>query len=191
MQGILAWADAHRARTGEWPDRESGPIPECPGSTWRAVQTALTCGGRGLPGGSSISRLLVERRAIRHRFDPPDLTILQILAWAEAFLTRTGQWPSARSGPIHEAPGESWREIEGALRTGGRGLTGGVSLRRLRDPAKLDQSAQAIATCGRSAPQNTGPTRLPAGQPPAYRRAKLRTLFMARCPAADKKTGHT
>ena len=86
------------------------------------METALTSGGRGLPGGSSISRLLVERRTIRHRSDPPDLTIPQILAWAEAFLARTGQWPSARSGPILEAHGESWRMIERALRTGGRGL---------------------------------------------------------------------
>jgi len=141
--GILAWADAHHARTGEWPAPKSGPIPECLGATWMAVETALTSGGHGLPGGSSISRLLVERRVIRPRYDPPDLTIPQILAWAEAFLTRTGQWPSARSGPILEAPGESWREIEGALRTGGRGLTGGLSLRRLRDPAKHDESARA------------------------------------------------
>jgi len=86
------------------------------------VENALTRGGHGLPGGSSISRLLVERRAIRHRFHPPNLTIPQILAWAEAFLARTGQWPEPRSGPIPEAPGESWRIIEGALRTSGRGL---------------------------------------------------------------------
>jgi len=143
VEGILAWADAHHARTGEWPDAKSGPIPECRGATWRAVERALTSGGHGLPGGSSICNLVVERRAIRQRYDPPDLTIPQILAWAEAFLTRTGQWPSARSGPILEAPGESWREIEGALRTGGRGLTGGLSLRRLRDPAKHDESARA------------------------------------------------
>jgi len=143
VEGILAWADAHHARTAEWPDRNSGPIPECPGSTWTAVETALTSGGRGLPGGSSISRLLAERRAIRHRSYPPDLTIPQILAWAEAFLARTGRWPDRKSGPILEAPGESWRIIERTLRAGRRGLKGGLSLRRLRDRAKLDESAQA------------------------------------------------
>jgi len=86
---------------------------------------------------------LTERRAIRHRSYPPDLTIPQILAWAEAFLARTGQWPNRRSGPILEAPGESWRIIERTLRAGGRSLEGGLSLRRLRDPAKHDESAQA------------------------------------------------
>jgi hypothetical protein len=153
IRQILAWADAHHARTGKWPHCKSGPIPECPASTWRAVETALTSGGHGLPGGSSITRLLVERRAIRHRFQPLDLTIPQILAWAEAFLARTGQWPNRRSGPLLEAQGESWRIIERALRTGGRGLEGGLSLRHLRDPAKHHESAQASGRRGRSAPE--------------------------------------
>jgi len=107
------------------------------------VEAALTNGGRGLPGGSSISRLLLDRRTIRHRFYPPDLTIPQILAWIEAFRARTGQWPNPKSGPILEAKGESWGKIERALRSGRRGLTGGLSLRRLRDRAKSDQSARA------------------------------------------------
>jgi len=146
VEGILAWADAHRARTSNWPDRNSGPIPECPGSTWTAVEAALTRGGRGLPGGSSISRLLLDRRAIRHRSYPPDLTIPQILAWAKAFLARTGQWPNRTSGPILEAKGESWRKIERALRAGRRGLKGGLSLCRLRDLAKHHESAQATGS---------------------------------------------
>jgi hypothetical protein len=136
VEGILAWADAHRARTGTWPDKHSGPIPESPGVSWRVVEIALTSGGHGLPGGSSVSRLLVERRAVRHRNYLPDLTIPQIRAWAEAFRARTGQWPARRSGPILEAPGESWRKIERVLQSGGRGLSGGLSLRCLRDTAK-------------------------------------------------------
>jgi hypothetical protein len=28
---ILAWADAHRARTGEWPAKRGGPIEESEG----------------------------------------------------------------------------------------------------------------------------------------------------------------
>jgi hypothetical protein len=106
------------------------------------VETALTKGGRGLPGGSSISRLLLERRAIRHRSYPPDLAIPQILAWIEAFHARTGQWPNPKSGPIPEAKGESWRKIERALRAGRRGLTAGLSLSRLRDRAKHDLAAR-------------------------------------------------
>ena len=57
---ILAWADEHRARTGEWPVASSGPVEGVPGEKWEAVNWALAQGLRGLPGGSSLSRLLAE-----------------------------------------------------------------------------------------------------------------------------------
>jgi hypothetical protein len=62
---ILAWADAHRARTGRWPSAESGVILDAPGETWRAVRVALVKGGRGLKGGSSLAQLLRARRPSR------------------------------------------------------------------------------------------------------------------------------
>jgi hypothetical protein len=126
---IIEWAEAHHARTGKWPHSHSGPILECPGAIWRTVTDALSRGTRGLPGGSTIPRLLAQRGT--NRLDPPDLTIPQIRAWAEAFRARTGQWPNARAGSILEAPGETWRIIELALRTGQRGLAGHSSLSRL------------------------------------------------------------
>jgi hypothetical protein len=55
---ILAWAEAHRGRTGNWPGVLSGPIPEAPGENWQAVYHALRQGNRGLPRGSSLRRLL-------------------------------------------------------------------------------------------------------------------------------------
>ncbi len=58
MLRILSWTDAHHARTGRWPNYDSGPIMDAPGETWAAVQMALTLGRRGLPGGSSQARLL-------------------------------------------------------------------------------------------------------------------------------------
>ena len=46
----------------------SGPVAEAPEETWRAVNMALAQGHRGLPGGSSLSRLLDEsRRGTRPR----------------------------------------------------------------------------------------------------------------------------
>ena len=61
----------------------------------------------------------------------PPLTIEQILAWADAHHARAGAWPAGRSGPVPEAPGEAWGNINGALRRGHRGLPGGDSLARL------------------------------------------------------------
>jgi superfamily II DNA or RNA helicase len=128
---ILAWADAHYDRTGKWPNADSGPISEAFGESWSAIQVALSRGVRGLPGGSSLARLLAEHRGRRNRKDQPPLTEEQILAWADAHHQRTGTWPTAESGAIPEAPGEVWSAILGALRQGSRSLPGGSSIARL------------------------------------------------------------
>jgi hypothetical protein len=63
----------------------------------------------------------------------PPLNVEQILAWADALYARTGKWPTAKSGPIPEAPGEVWGNIEGALHNGYRGLPRFDSLAKLLD----------------------------------------------------------
>ena len=62
---LLRWADAHRRRTGRWPNQVAGPIPEAPGETWGGVHNALRDGRRGLPGGSSLDQVLRTPRATR------------------------------------------------------------------------------------------------------------------------------
>jgi hypothetical protein len=128
---ILRWADAHRRRTGRWPTYRDGPIPEARGDTWTAVAAALREGLRGLPGGTSLALLLAEHRGRRTRAALPPLTEAQILDWADAHHARTGRWPSAASGPVAGAPGESWGAVNLALHKGLRGLGGGDSLPRL------------------------------------------------------------
>jgi hypothetical protein len=61
---ILAWADAHRRRTGEWPRSRCGPVAGVPGETWYKVDLALGLGLHGLPGGDTLLRLL--RRSGRY-----------------------------------------------------------------------------------------------------------------------------
>jgi hypothetical protein len=122
---ILGWADAHRARTGRWPDVRSGPVKGVPGQTWPALNQALARGGRGLPGGSSLARLLEERRGRRNRARAPRLTEGQVLRWADRHRARAGRWPTASSGPVAEAPGETWSAVASALYAGRRGLPGG------------------------------------------------------------------
>ncbi|AMV24013.1 hypothetical protein VT84_06430 [Gemmata sp. SH-PL17] len=128
---ILAWADAHHARTGDWPGHDSGPVPDTNGETWLAVETALRAGSRGLRGGSSLARLLTARRGARNHLDLPALTAQQILRWADAHYRRTGAWPAIGSGPVAGAPGESWHAVDAALLMGHRGLPRGGSLARL------------------------------------------------------------
>jgi hypothetical protein len=125
---ILALADAHHERTGEWPGSDSGPIADAPGETWLAADMALRLSRRGLPGGSSLALLLAEKRGVRNLWSRPDLSYEQVLQWADAHRERTGEWPHAGSGPIPEAPGETWKAVNHALKRGRRTLSGGYSL---------------------------------------------------------------
>jgi hypothetical protein len=128
---ILRWADAHRRRTGRWPHVHSGPVAGAPGQSWEAVNRALGRGGRGLPGGSSLARLLEEHRGKRNQAHAPPLTVEQILLWADLHRARTGHSPHARSRVVYDAPQENWGAINSALWAGHRGLPGGETLARL------------------------------------------------------------
>jgi hypothetical protein len=123
---ILAWADAYFAEKGKWPQAHSGRISGTRES-WSAVHTALVRGLRGLPGGASLTQLLVQRRSKRHNRRLPPLTEEQILAWADAYFAEAGKWPRLDSGPVAGAD-ESWRNVNAALRGGYRGLRGRSSL---------------------------------------------------------------
>jgi hypothetical protein len=128
---ILAWADAHYARTGTWPNEDTGALADAPNETWLGITKALRNGGRGLPGGSSLAKLLTEHRGMRNHLRLPHLTIDQILVWADSYHAKFGTWPKVKSGAVADAPGETWNGIEHALRSGNRGLPGGSSLARL------------------------------------------------------------
>jgi hypothetical protein len=106
-------------------------MPEAAGETWAIVHGALVEGNRGLRGGSSLAQLLARRRGVRNPVNPPRLTVSKILAWAKTHRRRTGRWPAANSGPVVEAPGETWNAINQALWNGVRGLEGKTSLARL------------------------------------------------------------
>jgi hypothetical protein len=99
--------------------------------TWKAIDRALQDGCRGLPGGSSLARLLVEHRGFRNKADLPELTVEKILAWAEAHQAAHGGWPSGTEGAIPGTAGETWKGIAMALRLGHRGLRRSTTLARL------------------------------------------------------------
>jgi hypothetical protein len=61
-KAILAWARDYYRKTGRWPTASSGPVASSPGDTWNAINLALSQGNRGLPGGTSLTRLLNRLR---------------------------------------------------------------------------------------------------------------------------------
>src|SRR5439155_9738846 len=109
----------------------SGEVYDVPGETWSGVNVALHQGCRGLAGGSSLAKLLAAERGVRNSKTPPPLAVMEILAWADAHYQRTGKWPTANSGPIETARGETWLAVNVALQAGRRDLPGGSSLANL------------------------------------------------------------
>lgn len=148
---ICAWARAHHRRTGKWPASNAGPIAGEAGENWQKMDSALRYGRRGLPGGSSLSKVLfASRRSPRRKIARP-LTVQHVLRWADDHRQRIGRWPTSQSGTVHEAPSENWAALDAALRAGLRGLASGSSLakllaRRRRAPAgnKRKLSVQKI-----------------------------------------------
>src|SRR5262249_30449038 len=143
---VLEWLDAHHARKGDWPHCRTGAISEAPGENWFAVDSALRAGGRGLPGGLSIAKLLEARRGVRNTNRPPPLNIPDILTWIDAFFVREGYYPNVHTGPIPEAPGETWQAVHDALLVGHRGLPGGSSLAKLLAKERGVRNIQDLPT---------------------------------------------
>jgi hypothetical protein len=131
VRQILTWADDHHARTGRWPTSTAGPVEGASGENWVYVDAHLRGGGRGLPGGSSLARLLAAERGARNRRALPRLSIPLILEWADRHQAITGAWPGSKAGTVAGQPGEDWGRIDTCLRKGKRGLPGGTSLGRL------------------------------------------------------------
>jgi hypothetical protein len=133
VRQILKWCDAHHRRTGSWPHNRTAlrvAIPGSGGETWSALDTALVRGARGLPGGSSLARVLAEHRGVRNVHSRPRMTVRQILAWADAWYARTGHWPKQKDWrqPIPGSQGETWGGVIQAVAMGLRGFPGGFSL---------------------------------------------------------------
>lgn len=125
---VLRWIDAFHKRTGRWPTKTDGVIPETSGDTWQSVHWALVNGKRRLKGNSSLASFLEKHRGVRNSSTLPRITNEQVLAWADAYYQRTGSWPKLLSGPIAESPQETWQKVDGAMRAGSRGFPGGSSL---------------------------------------------------------------
>jgi hypothetical protein len=130
-QQILLWMDAYHKENGKWPTVKSGPIKDAPGESWAKVNDALVNGRRGLPGGSSLAQLLSKHRGVRNLKDLAPLSIELVRTWLDACHERTGEYPTHKSGPIPEAPGETWGTVDKALRKARRGFTVKSSLAQL------------------------------------------------------------
>ena len=125
---ILAWADAHRARTGSWPTKFSGKIRGAKREHWNAVSSALYLGFRGLPGGCTLAQFLLEKRGVRNKNMRTRVSIGAVLKWADEHHARHGVWPKRCSGEIPDSGGGTWARVDMELRRGVRNLRDGTTL---------------------------------------------------------------
>jgi hypothetical protein len=147
LNQIAKWAHHHYLKTGKWPRANTGPVDGAPGETWLAIDMALRKGvRRGLPQGSSLAKFLHRRFGVRNLAELPQFTVKQVLAWADAHIARTGRRPVAKSGPIPEAPNETWLAVDKALRKGSRGFRGKQSLAQLLDRHRPGTQIRRMST---------------------------------------------
>jgi hypothetical protein len=169
VEQILAWADAHKARTGTWPTRRSGPVAEDPGESWANVNQALEKGLRGLPKGS-LHRLLAQHRGVPSRRKAAPLTVRQVLTWARAYRGRTGKWPAQHSGPISEAPAETWQGHRRRPAARAPGAAGGRGAGAVPQPPPRRPHQGSPALAHPRADPGVGRPAPPEDRPLAHRR---------------------
>lgn len=143
IEKVKKWAQTYFDLNGKWPSSKSGRdgIDDDSGETWMSIISSLRSGCRGVRKKMSCIKELMTDEVPPGR--PGKLSMELIKTWADAFFAKNGYYPLTRSGPVDEAPGETWRNIEAAMRKGNRGLPKGSLTEFLRGK-KYDLTIQQI-----------------------------------------------
>ncbi|MBI1373231.1 MAG: hypothetical protein GC159_10910 [Phycisphaera sp.] len=129
---VLKWAESHHVRTGRWPAERSGRVRDARGDiTWHQINLALWQGRTDAPEGTLLRDVLAEHFGVRATHQRQPLSEAKLLRWADRYRRNTGGWPKVTSGIVFESPGDTWSNLDDALRQGSRGLAGGDSLSKL------------------------------------------------------------
>lgn len=140
---VWQWMVEHRDEHGRWPANDSKHrSPD--GSGWSAINTSLSFGHRGLPGGSSLATL---RRKIMGEKKPAPLTEEMIWKWMQAYHAEHKRWPTSVTTDITPG-GSTWNVIDNSLRTGRHGLPGGSSLAQLRRKINKEKTPVLLTEWG-------------------------------------------
>ena len=157
---IIEAAKVHLNRDGKLPYRGDATADFGFPETWANVDHALTAGGRGMPGASSLAKLFIEHEL---KSEKPDLTEEMIIVASQKCLDRTGKLPGQYAGDATADFGfpETWVSVNGALIKGRRGMSGGSSLSKLLikydlKPEKPDLSEATIIAAAKKCLDCTG-----------------------------------
>lgn len=133
VKQILAAGSEYLSVNGKIPTVEtSDGVPGLPNETWIGINSALHRGLRGLPNGSSLSKVLRplrEKLGIKNNNEKAPLSVAKIVTAARLFYREHGILPSqSTTDPVPGMKGENWSAINANLKQGGRGLPGSTSL---------------------------------------------------------------
>ncbi|MBL4589342.1 MAG: hypothetical protein JKY11_04600 [Alphaproteobacteria bacterium] len=160
IEDILAAAKLYHIEYARWPSCNdykrivSGPLD---GETWGAVDKQLRDGGRDLPGGQSLARLLEDNGLGDH------ITTDDIIVAAQQHHNKTGGWPSSsetkeiKTGPLK---GKTWKGMSTAFYRGYYNLPTDTTLSQfLKDNGCCDDNTLApsnIIAAAKIHKENTG-----------------------------------
>ncbi len=133
-EDILNWAEQYKVEFGRYPTMREGQVKYFTQGrlTWCAVNACLDKGLRGLPGGTTLSRLIVNNLVNVNKSSLHRLLEEDILRWAEQYKVEFGRYPHCQSGRVNfDGSYFTWANIDVCLRRGHKGLSGGSSLSKL------------------------------------------------------------
>jgi hypothetical protein len=133
---ILNWCDEYFSAHGKYPGQGSEALESMDSETFNNINAALTSGHRGLPGGSSLAKLLRKNRNYQDNYSRPKLTLPKIIDMMVDHYQTFAKWPVSTDKEVVGHASEKWSAINAALHIGSRGLrTSGNSLAKLRPRA--------------------------------------------------------
>jgi len=110
---VQCFAFSSKGRSpGKWPNTNSGDVVDAPGEKWKLIDSGLREGQRGLPGGSSLAKLLAKKQGLRNPAELPPLTEAEILRLADLHFQGTGKYPFYKDGRVADALGETWAAFD-------------------------------------------------------------------------------
>lgn len=138
--GIVAAAQEFHRLNGRLPNSgdSSQRPPGLPRDTWCILNHALSRGLRGLPGGTTLAKLLAP---LRKELAPTGVQLTEeiIHAAAREYHRTHGRLPTNLSQEdLSGLSGITWLNVEYAARAGSRGLPGGSSLSRMLAPLRAE-----------------------------------------------------
>jgi hypothetical protein len=107
-------------------------LDEYAGETWGKINDSLMNGMRGMPKGSSLTKIIEKQFGIRGYCTPPNLSLDMIRNWIHQHITKHKKKPTVKNGIVefaeNEFKGISWASVANAMSKGTRGLAKGLSL---------------------------------------------------------------